>query len=364
MHILSSKQDTVYRELCNRILDGEYTHGSSSFTEHQLIGMFGVSRTSVRIALCRMQEEGLIARRRGAGSFITREAKAILEKRMREVAVRAYFLVIPGQANNPIYLGILKECFDLQLPGVAFELQLVDHIRFECYQPTESNLLILDGGLVDHLRILPPGWSGKSVVLNRISEKYNYVCTDNIRGGEMLVRYLCERGHRDIALIHYGLDTEQDLAGRLHGIYSELKRQKLEPALDLNIQLHQYRAFSPHDAAEQALRAVQNKEVTAIIVITDLLALPLYELARVMKVRIPEEVSVIGFDDQPYSRFLSPPLTTVRQPLAEIAGKLGEILLAYVKGNRPFCACRIEPAVIERGSTKALGEPPAKNARG
>ncbi len=354
MHMLSSKQQTVYREICDRITDGEYTAGMAIPTEFQLVSSFGVSRTSVRIALCRMHEEGLIARRRGAGTYVTPDARKILGSRSQAITLRVLFLLIPEQASNPIYLGILKACSELKLPGVSFELRLEEQLHFERYQNSADSLLIVDGGLMDQLRILPQGWSGRVIVLNRVSEKFNHICTDNVPGGELLARHLLEKGHRKIALIHYGRNTEQDFAGRLQGVYDALRQAGVEPVLDLTIQLHQYKIFSPHEAAEAALQAVQRKEVTGVIVITDLLALPLYELANLMEVRIPQDVSIIGFDDQPYSRFLSPPLTTLRQPLAEIAAKLGVLVEEFAEGKRPFCACRIPPVLIERGSTEAF----------
>lgn len=354
MHLLASKQETVYQELCARIVDGEYIAGMTIPTEFQLVDSFGVSRTSVRIALCKMQEEGLIYRRRSAGTFVTPAAKQILEGRAQAITLRVLFLLVPGQACNPIYLGILKACSDLRLPGVSFELRLEEQLHFEQYQESGADFLIIDGGLMDQIRILPRGWHGKVIVLNRVSDKYNHICTDNVLGGSLLVQHLLSKGHRKIALIHYGLNTEQDFSGRLQGVYDALKQAEVMPALDLAIQLHQYRAFSPHNAAEAVLCAAQEKKVTAAIVITDLLAVPFYELASLMRVRIPQDVSIIGFDDQPYARFLCPPLTTVRQPLAEIAGKLGELVAQFAAGNRPFCACRIPPVLIERASAVAL----------
>ena len=91
---------------------------------------------------------------------------------------------------------------------------------------------------------------------------------------------------------------------------------------------------------------------TAIVAGNDLQALGVYQAARELRLHIPEDLSVVGFDDLPVARWVGPPLTTIRQPLVEMAVTAAELVLAMARGERPPQA-RIEltTELIVREST-------------
>jgi LacI family transcriptional regulator len=91
---------------------------------------------------------------------------------------------------------------------------------------------------------------------------------------------------------------------------------------------------------------------TAIFAGSDQQALGVYEAARQRGLRVPQDLSVVGFDDLPMSRWFSPPLTTVRQPLAEMGRTAAEMLGTLVEGL-PLPSSRMELAteLVVRGST-------------
>ena len=74
---------------------------------------------------------------------------------------------------------------------------------------------------------------------------------------------------------------------------------------------------------------------TAIFAGNDLQALGVYQAAREARLHIPEDLSVVGFDDLPVARWVGPPLTTVRQPLVEMAVAAAELVLAMARGEQP-----------------------------
>ena len=73
---------------------------------------------------------------------------------------------------------------------------------------------------------------------------------------------------------------------------------------------------------------------TAILTGDDLQALGVYQVARELRLHIPEDLSVVGFDDLPVARWVGPPLTTIRQPLVEMAETAAELVLAIARGER------------------------------
>ena len=74
---------------------------------------------------------------------------------------------------------------------------------------------------------------------------------------------------------------------------------------------------------------------TAIFAGNDLQALGVYQAARELRLHIPEDLSVVGFDDLPVARWVGPPLTTIRQPLVEMAETAAELVLALARGRGP-----------------------------
>ncbi len=96
---------------------------------------------------------------------------------------------------------------------------------------------------------------------------------------------------------------------------------------------------------------------TAIFAGSDQQAFGLYEAARQRGLRIPQDLSVVGFDDLPVAGWVSPPLTTVRQPLAEMGGVAAQMLGELIEGL-PLRSSRVELSteLIVRESTAAPGE--------
>jgi LacI family transcriptional regulator len=90
---------------------------------------------------------------------------------------------------------------------------------------------------------------------------------------------------------------------------------------------------------------------------SDLLALSIYQAARELALRIPEDVSIVSFDDLPFVGFLDPPLTTVRQPTAELGRRGVQALLSKTQEGEAIE--RLPVQLINRGSVariRAAGE--------
>ena len=74
---------------------------------------------------------------------------------------------------------------------------------------------------------------------------------------------------------------------------------------------------------------------TAIFAGNDLQALGVYQAAREARLHIPEDLSVVGFDDLPVTQWVSPPMTTIRQPLVDMAEAAAEMVIAIARGEPP-----------------------------
>jgi DNA-binding LacI/PurR family transcriptional regulator len=98
---------------------------------------------------------------------------------------------------------------------------------------------------------------------------------------------------------------------------------------------------------------VVSRRFTAVFCGNDQMALGLLHASRELGVRIPEELSVVGFDDTPESAHFEPALTTVRQDFAEIGRRAVSVLLAEVRGESVRNTRTIAPKLVIRHSTAA-----------
>lgn len=151
----------------------------------------------------------------------------------------------------------------------------------------------------------------------------------NWAGGRSAVEHLVSLGHRRIGIIA-GPPTLLCSRARLDGY-----RAALESAgIGVDEELCRTGDFS-HESGFTCGAALLDlaEPPTAIFAASDQMALGVYEAARRHGLRIPDDLSVIGFDDLPQSRWSPPPLTTVRQPLAEMGLVAARTLLRLVKGE-------------------------------
>jgi LacI family xylobiose transport system transcriptional regulator len=178
----------------------------------------------------------------------------------------------------------------------------------------------------------------------------------NWNGGLAATRHLIELGHRRIGVIG-GPRPVLCSKARIDGYTSALDAAGIEidPAL---IRYGDFHVESGRDRGRELLRL--DDPPTAIFAGSDLQAMGLYEAARELGVRIPEDLSVVGYDDLPVARWVGPPLTTVRQPLTEMAEEATRMALALARGERP-ANLRLDLAtdLVVRRSTAAPAAPAA-----
>ncbi|MBX6748674.1 MAG: LacI family DNA-binding transcriptional regulator [Micromonosporaceae bacterium] len=170
----------------------------------------------------------------------------------------------------------------------------------------------------------------------------------NWSGGLAAARHVIELGHRRIAVIGGPVSFLCSRA-RLDGFHAAMD----EAGIPVDPALIRHGRFMFDDGLSHGLALLKFREPpTAIICGDDLQAMGVYEAARQLGLRIPDDLSVIGFDDIDYAQWMGPPLTTVRQPLAKMGATAAELVLMLADGEEPT-QTRVELAtsLIVRGST-------------
>jgi LacI family transcriptional regulator len=182
-----------------------------------------------------------------------------------------------------------------------------------------------------------------------IRQSSAYVDVENEKGGFLATSHLISLGHKRIGMIQgFGVSGNLD---RLAGYRRALDMAGIpfnESLLYPEIAWEQ----SPEDAVQTMLRQPVDERPTAIFCFNDVLALATMTAAQQAGIAVPEELSIIGFDDLPTAAVANPTLTTVRQPLSQIGKRAVEILIGIIEGQIPSDYHEIlEPELVVRGST-------------
>ncbi|MCX5400437.1 LacI family DNA-binding transcriptional regulator [Streptomyces sp. NBC_00102] len=171
----------------------------------------------------------------------------------------------------------------------------------------------------------------------------------NWSGGLAATRHLIELGHRRIGIITGPEDMICSLA-RLDGYRSAMSMAGLEASSDLVL----YGDFHVEGGYDRTMELLALPDPpTAIFAGSDLQALGVLEAARVSGLRVPHDLSVVGFDDVPIARWSSPALTTVHQPLRQMAEEAVQMLVRLRDEAPMTTRMELATSLIVRNSTAA-----------
>ena len=190
-----------------------------------------------------------------------------------------------------------------------------------------------------------------AVVINHYLDDLPISCVaiDNKTSAQRVVDYLVRLGHREIATVTGDLKTQAGL-DRFDGFVKAMKDRQLS-VKDEYIRFGDFGLPSARQAVE-ALLKLSNRP-TAIFVASDDMALEAINVAINKGVRVPEELSIVGFDDNPAAAHGRVPLTTVRQPLREMGRRALELLSNYIKGKKQSPTKLLLPTeLVERQSCR------------
>jgi LacI family transcriptional regulator len=180
------------------------------------------------------------------------------------------------------------------------------------------------------------------------------VDSDNLRGGQLATAHLLGLGHRRIAMLTGRPDLESAKL-RERG-YREALHAAGVPVDESLIRVGAYEAEVSLEQARLLLTAPDPP--TAVFAANDVTAIATIEVATDLGLRVPADLSVVGFDNIPESALCAPPLTTIDQPIREMGERSIQLLLQLIRGE-PAEATHITlaTALVVRQSTRALRPP-------
>ena len=313
-------------------------------SERKLMQKFDVSRNTVRRVLNELTQEKLLIAEHGRGY------RVLYSPEGREFAGRIGFAMHNDDDvfTNAVFRAVINEVFSRRLEPV------VSIIDIKNENPTEkiSRLLAVTDAVFIHSTVLRTGTVLPETNFHRMLElpypveetALGGISADMYKGARMLTRHLIENGHRKIA-------TLMADKPRFLGFERVMKQHRLTIAEHLQIPCRGYR----HPAYEAMGELLKYRgEFTAVICQNDSAALGAMERCFLEGVKVPEEVSIVGFDNIHDSQFFPVPLTTAGIKLELMAKKALNMLLEGLRTGKCQSAAKLKPELIIRNSVSNL----------
>ena len=177
------------------------------------------------------------------------------------------------------------------------------------------------------------------------------VFADNQAGGFLAVNHLVDQGHTAIACITGPMGVLSS-SERIVGYRQALEAAGIHPAPGWVVE-GDFQVQSGYAGAEQLWKF--DNTPSAIFACNDLMAIGAYRFAHEKQLRIPQDLSIIGFDDIRLAEFTNPPLSTIRQSKAKMGAQAADLLLGRIaNGNQSFRQEIIPVQLVERASTAQI----------
>lgn len=334
----------LHNQLRQLIISGRWQYGEKIPTETQLSRHLDISRTTVRLALQRAEVEGLIKRTAGRGTFVTYQPeentsthlvgyitrsfdneihRVELNSAETELRSAGYRVIFSNATTSDEEVTILEQLLDYGIEGVML------------YPHAESTQAQKDILLRYQAQNIPVVFIDRTVK----GIESDYISSDNYAGGYTLTKYLIELGHQHIVFLQPRIQGLLPIDERYEAYCTALQEHGLPVYDRLQVDSGDGYEFFETDAF-QVLAAEESELVdnviqclkrldpqpSAIFGVNDSLAIIALAAVQRMGWKVPEDISIIGFDDISLAAYITVPLTTMSQDAHEL-GKVAALQL-------------------------------------
>lgn len=283
-------------------------------------------------------------------------ARGLLSKRVHTLGVHCSVLQADQFITNPYAAGILSGILN-RAQQEEFDVTIFTN-RWEDVQTSAPALR--DGRTDGIIALAPPlhcdmlgGLSALGMpIVGIAAQSHDGIATvdvDNYAGAHMAAQHLIELGHTRIGAI-MGNEDMASFAPRERGLREALCEARVLPRPQWFMASH-YDGSLAFDQARELLS--QSDRPTAICAGNDTIAIAVIEAAHSLNLKVPDDLSVIGFDDLPMATVIRPNLTTIRQPLRAIGERAATLLIERMRGQPAVTAASthlLTPELIVRDS--------------
>jgi DNA-binding LacI/PurR family transcriptional regulator len=364
----------LYQNLRRLIYTGHWSPDSLVPSEQAIAKHLNISRSTVRLAFQRAELEGLIRRVPGKGTFVAYSrhdghqsgsiafitpyqpvsewGAVILNGAESAARARGYRLLYCRRNEDQREAQLLQELQDDNIAGILLwpEAQTA---------PTQDEI---ERYRQLHIPV---------VFMDRTIEGVDFDCvtSENYVGATMLMQHLVKLGHRHIVFLTHRLTQLLTVAERFRAYEDVMRKANLSPSSPWFIgdgfrELDERQILDPSSDAVaveimQIIRHLQETtpRPTAVFALNDIIAILVIRAAALLGIQVPHELSVVGFDDMPFTACLNVPLTTVAQETMMIGQQAAHLLINRIEGWNGSTTMELIPTQLKiRQSTATVSE--------
>ncbi|WP_046215621.1 GntR family transcriptional regulator [Paenibacillus wulumuqiensis] len=357
---MAAKYRQVRDEILSWIHSSRLLPGSRLPSEHEIAEQFSVSRQTVRQALGELVREGWLNRMQGKGTFVAdpvakpQEDNRIvgvittyisdyifpqivqgIETRLR---AEGYRLLLASTENDPVKE---RECLEMMLNQCPAAL-IVEPTRSGERSANLNYFLTMENREIPYLMI------------NASYEEMDSPCLrmDDEQGGFLAAEHLIELGHRRIA----GFFKTDDMQGvrRMRGFVAAHRKYgiPLQPSLIFTYTTED-KHIAPLEQTRQLIRQSEPERATGWVLYNDELAINLLQIVREAGLSVPDDLSMVGFDDSFLATATEVKLTTLSHPKHALGTAAADMILQMMNGASSWEEKIHTPELIQRDSTSA-----------
>ena len=356
-----SKQEKVENSLKQKILSGNLIINQKLPTETELMEEFDVSRFTIRSAIDHLANNNFVYRIQGSGMYVAdwHNNKISHSKNNFIIGVITTYItnyIFPDIINgidkvaskNNYTLLLANTRNDSQRERKALLAILDNRVAGLVVEPTQSGLKSPNKDLyrqLDKLNIPVVFINATYPDLDKVS-----ITADDKQAAIKLTNYLINKGHKHILGV-FQVDDRQGIF-RMQGF---IKACRINSEITSESDLVMYQS---HDPLDQTLNKIKQKikssdPPTALICYNDQLAVSVINMLKRMYLSVPQDISIVGFDDYLIDKYLSPTLTTMKHKKEYLGKRAVEMLIQLINKKR-VKSVKYIPKLIIRDSVKDI----------
>ncbi len=354
---------TKYQSLINyinsQIESGGFRPGDKLPSENELSENFHISRQTVRKAIGLLEEEGIVRRVKGSGTYLSFDRRENLEQKNSIAVVTTYVdsYIFPKTIQG-IEKVLFESGYSVQISFTNNMLEREKSILEDIISRDDVAGIIVEGtksGLPNPNLPLYRQLIDRKVPVLFINTYYPeldvpHISLNDVEAAKLAVQYLIDKGHKNIGAI-LKLDDGQGRQ-RYLGYLSAMEAAGYPVTDSRMVWIDTDESKQLAYCTDKILNRVES--CTALFCYNDLIAFQLIKILTQKGIRVPEDVSIISIDDSDLALHSEVPITSLPHPKEKLGAKAAEVLLQLIAGRKKEATYEFRTRVVERSSVYDL----------
>ncbi len=367
---METKYNIVKKAIMSKILDGTFQPNQKISSESELMKTFNVSRHTIRLAIGELVSQGWLYREQGAGTFcVDRTAKEGSNngRNSKNIAILTTYIsdyifpsIIRGAesylSEHDYHVTLFSTNNDHEYEKRFLERIITQQYDGVIVEPTKSAFANPNINYYLNLERLNIPY----IMINAYYDELEpiHIVMDDERGGYIQTEHLIKQGHHNIV----GFFKTDDIQGskRMKGYIKAHRNHHLaiNPKNIISYNTLEKKQ-KPMKELDELLKQTNGDRPTGIVCYNDELAINLLDVLREKDLQIPDDISIVGYDDSFLAKVSEVKLTTIEHPQSKMGEKAAKMMLEMIKETNghhkksdEVGSVIFEPKLITRNSTK------------